>query len=419
LNSGNSRNKGKYMKALRVTLALALACVGIVLLLAMDTGNVWVFGDLRYKNAPQGGNGGSIIRNGAMRICQRQTTDGVLLNGTLTTTTGYTITGYGIDGWQNLHSAGYVLIADTVRRYNFATDGSTDTPRLDGYAAPTHYALISNGPTRATQLDTEYQAFGQTIESSEIAPYAGQNVTLSFWAKASQATPVYSVALCNKAYNRSWVAPVTLTQNTWVKITEIITLDSQGYGAGDNGIGAYLYFGLSSGANYATSSTRQSIAGYKFATTGQSQFCSGANTIAITCVKLEPGNYATPYVPATYQAVLARNTRRFYAIDTSNTNPCVGTGFCASTTIARIFVPLPDMASIPTLIYPSASMSGINVKDASNTDKAVSALALTAGLSTTNMAFLSATTSGIVGGNATFLYITTASGNYIWFSSEL
>ena len=146
---------------------------------------------------------------------------------------------------------------------------------------------------------------------------AGQSATLSFWVKASTAgTYCAAFTYFGGTATYYYVAPYTVTANTWTQVS--LTIPSAPGGAGDFS-GAmntqYLYvqlvtLGSSGNTTYATANTWSSTAAYK--TSGSINLASTSSaTIQFTGVQLEKGSTATSFDYRPYGTELAL-CQRYY-----------------------------------------------------------------------------------------------------------
>jgi hypothetical protein len=170
--------------------------------------------------------------------------------------------------------------------------------------------------------------FGQRIE--DVRTFAGQTVTLSYWAKAQSAQTLYFVrGVQYFGTGGSTVVETTVSTNpslttSWQRFTHTITLPS--ISGKTIGAGNYL-----------------SIEWY-----GDTP----SNYIDIWGVQLEAGSTATSFQTATgtLQGELAA-CQRYYWRSSGGTYAGIGSGMATTTTTAKISIPLPvAMRVVPTAI---------------------------------------------------------------------
>lgn len=220
---------------------------------------------------------------------------------------------------------GYNLTT-TISRQSF-TANQTDVP---GY--PTYYCRVA---TSATVAVGQYWAFQQRVESPQnLAGY--EQVTLSFWARASSGTVAANTFSYGGSSGRTNNPSLT---TTWQKLTHTWTLSgpSSGY------VEIYLMY-LAAGTT--------------------------ATSVDIALVQLEVGTAATPFERRQYGQELAL-CQRYYAKFISNGTAYVGIGcgVSESTTSASIIVKYP----VAMRASPTASQSTTGLYDGSSV-KAVTAL---------------------------------------------
>jgi len=182
-----------------------------------------------------------------------------------------------------------------------------------------------------------------------VRSFAGQTVTLSFWAKAD-APKFLSVEL--EQYFGATGTPSTSVPGigatkiaittTWTRYTVTIAVPSiAGKILGTSGtdvVNVLLWLDAGSSHNARTASLGQQ-----------------SGTFDIWGVQLEPGAVATPFEVKPIGDILARCHRYFRRI-TGDTYVTIGTGFqSASATLAKCWVPL----STPMRVLPTVGFSGV------------------------------------------------------------
>jgi hypothetical protein len=309
--------------------------------------------------------GGVMIRNGNMAINQRGndlTAAGLVGMGLDSNRSLYTYGNSGAyggytasashiaDGWK-IYSGNTTTMSDTAAWYSFSTDGSTDTPRLDGYVQATNYLQITNAKA-ITSLGTDSQMILlQRIESADILPYATQNATVSAWVWCD--TPIdLNLSVINAKNTRSFPFSQAVAASTWTRVTKIVPLeDATNYGNGtSSAYGASLMISLAAGsAKIGTAATWNAGA---YIGSVENNFCYAAGQkFRITNVKMEPGSVATPFVPRPYSEELARSTRFFERIYADEASCSFGFGATsATTTIAQCHLTYSPKRAAPTSI---------------------------------------------------------------------
>ena len=307
---------------------------------------------------------------------------GVWQRGTSFTPTGATT--YTVDrGACYFNGTGSV----TVSRQSF-TPG---TAPVTGYEYLYFYRYAQ---TTAGTGQTYGAVYYQPIEG--VNTFAGQTVTVSFWAKAdsSRSYPVYldqNFGSGGSAVVSTTVGTAALT-TSWQRFTFTVALPSiTGKTIGTN---SALNFYINISANNAV------------------------QTFDLFGVQLEAGSVATAFQTATgtLQGELALCQRYFYATTGLSSNPISQASYY-STTAAYCLVPLPvTMRTTPSATFQAATNYTIY---ANSTNKVGSAIALDSPVSTT-IATVVLTTAAATAGFAGWLASASGSANgYIQLSAEL
>ena len=326
--------------------------------------------------------GKNAVINGGMDIWQRGTSVALAASSPYTSN-------YNADRWQVGTLA--ALEATTISRQ--ATADTTNLPNIQ-YAARVQR---NSGQTGVAAI-----YFGQSLETVNSIPYAGKQVTISYYARAGanfSATanvfnstittgtgtdqnlfPGYTGSVLNTSYD-------TLT-STWQRFTHTITLAST-----TSEIGVYF--------NYTPTGT------------------AGANDyFEITGVQLELGSTATTFSRAggSIGGELALCQRYYYRNTASSVYMTFGTGQAYSTTAAYINVQTP----VPMRIAPSTTIEASTL-----------ACTLSAGTFTpitlvmnypgTTNSLMTATAGGSVftAGNGTIMTAANSTSAYLGLSAEL
>ena len=297
----------------------------------------------------------------------------------------------------SLSSAGRVYTADRFNvQSNFSAGTSTFTQQtftagtapVAGYEG-SFFGRLTAGSTAS------YFDIGQKIEN--VRTFAGQPVTISFWAKASASTPMSILLQQNFGSGGSTSvdssSAITVT-TSWVRYTYSTTLAAitgKTIGTGSH-IGFYL---LTTGA------------------------VTGSQTFDIWGVQLEYGSKATPFQTASGgspQAELAM-CQRYYIRYTGNAaaqNP-IGTGFALASTIAQAVITLPVTQRVTASISYSAA-ADITFTWSAGTSSTSS---LNPDLGSPQSLLLRINTSGLTVGQGGYYRIETGTAKYLDFSAEL
>jgi hypothetical protein len=226
-----------------------------------------------------------------------------------------------------------------------ATDGtSTFTAQtftagsapVSGYEGTNYVDIASTGQT----LTSARTGFQQWIES--VRTFAGQTVTVSFWAKATSGTPAIA-AYFDQNYG---TGGSTATQTAGQKVTlstswarysltySIPSISGKTIGTSDK-LG--LFFLTSAGSNFNTESNSLGIQ---------------TTTISLWGVQVEAGSIATPFQTATgtIQGELAACQRYYYKLTTGAQFASLGLGAMLSTSQMEMVVPFgTEMRTAPSL----------------------------------------------------------------------
>ena len=241
-------------------------------------------------------------------------------------------------------------------------------------------SLIATVTTADASLGaTQQYVVGQAVEGFNVADLGwgaagAQSITLSFWVRSSL-TGTFGGSVVNSGFNRSYPFTFTITAaNTFEYKTVTIAGDTSGTWVTNNGVGLRLLFSLGAGSTYVGTAGAWD-GSYKAGATGQTQVI-GTNgaTFYITGVQLEAGTVATPFERRPYGTELALCQRYFYKIDANGSTLSFASGWFASTTSARVSIPIPTtLRATPTLTATLTDAirgaAGSFTPSASNVDK--------------------------------------------------
>lgn len=240
------------------------------------------------------------IINGAFDINQRGFSSG-------------TATSYGFDRWvNNTDGVGATFTAQTF---------TAGTAPVSGYEGQNFLQVATTGQTASGT----YTIFTNRIEN--VRTFAGQTVTVSFWAKAASGTPKIAVELeqffgsgGSSAVDTAGGA-ITIS-SSWARYSATIAVPS--ISGKTIGTGSYLELNLWTSAGSTYSASRASSIGIQTA------------TIAIWGVQLEAGSVATPFRrnASSFQGELAACQRYAQLLGAS------GVGMWYSSTTCQITWPL-------------------------------------------------------------------------------
>jgi hypothetical protein len=304
---------------------------------------------------------------------------------------------YGFDRWFIGFSGGTV----TYSAQTF-TLGSAPVAGYEG----TNFARVV---TASQSAAGDFAYLQQRMEN--VKTFAGQTVTVSFWAKAATGTPSVGVVL-EQQFGTGGSSTVVTSGGTtaittsWARYSKTISVPSLSGKTIGTGTVA-LNLGLMTSVGTTISAAGYPAVGIQNA------------TIDFWGIQLEAGNVATPFTTATgtIQGELAACQRYYYRTSpTASGSPVTTNGGIITTTIAQVYVPLP----VTMRANPSAmEYSAINWYNyGNNTEYNTGTFALTA--ATPNLASVRYThgtaifTAGQVGA-----FTTAGSSSYLGFTAEL
>jgi hypothetical protein len=310
--------------------------------------------------------------------------------------TSFTGNEYGADRWFSGRSG----TTCTMSRQAF-TLGQTDVP-----GEPTYFCRMAATSVAGAG---NYSILLQSIEG--VRTFAGQQVTISFWAKAdaskniaidfqqnfgtggSPSTAVNGIGTVKKALTTSWQ-----------KITHTVTIPSiTGKTLGTNGndsVTMYIWFDAGSDFNSRTDSLGQQ-----------------SGTFDIAQVQVEAGPVATPFERRPIGTELSLCQRYYYKVEGSTTTRLgVGHNYLTTGAVCTTFFPVPLRAE-PTTLEQSGTAShyDINHANSATTCSVVPAFTAASKYMATTIFTVS---SGLTIGQGSNCRIANASGYLAW-SAEL
>ena len=268
-----------------------------------------------------------------------------------------------------------------------------------GYEFLNYVRVITTGQT----LTSASTIWRQLIE--DVRTFAGQTVTVSFWAKANTGTPKIAVG-GTQSFGSGGSTAVRLTpaqvtlSTSWAGYSTTIAVPSVSGKTIGSGSLLQMEFWLSAGSDF---NTRTGSLGIQ------------SNTFEMAGFQIEYGSKATPFQTATgtIQGELAACQRYLPAITTTAAQE-IGSGMCLSTTQPFVFIPFQVPARVaPTGITATASNFLARQSNGASTP-AFSAISFNSA-SPIGCAVLG-TTSSLTQGNATTLQI---NGTILFTGCEL
>jgi hypothetical protein len=300
---------------------------------------------------------------------------------------------FGFDRWLMQASSGCTYSAQTF---------TAGTAPVAGYEGTNFARLLTTGQSATTT----YSLLIQRIEN--VRTFAGQTVTVSFWAKANSGTPKIAVELQQNfgsggSSNVNTYAGQTTLSTSWARYS--VTIANPSISGKTIGASNFLALQLwtSAGSDY---NSRTGSLGIQ------------SNTFDIWGVQVEAGSVATAFQTATgtIQGELAACQRYYWRSSTTNLYGSFATGLGQSATVGDFMVPL----SVPMRVVPtSVDFSTLQVNTGANA-YAVSALVINTNMATTTTGAV--TTTNATGLNAGQFYLLRGANSasaYVGFSAEL
>ena len=280
---------------------------------------------------------------------------------------------------------------------------TTGAAPVAGYESTNYLQIATSGQAASNDFAT----VSQRIEN--VQTFAGQKVTLSFWAKTASGTSTVAPSLeqyfgtGGSSNTQTPMGNITVT-TSWARYTTTVTLPSltgKTIGANNNALNMFLFTSAGSGLSvYVTTPFIQNA------------------TISFWGVQLEAGSVATPFTTATgtVQGELAACQRYFVRFNpTFISDAPFGTGIFKTTTAAAHIMNLPvTMRSAPSTTFSAANTFYCWGGAGSGSPSAV-----TGGGNTTNIIELSATRSSTTAGFASYIQALGAAAAYVDASAEL
>ena len=236
-------------------------------------------------------NGGSglshrnIFINGAMTVAQR---------GVSSTTNGY--------GSVDRFYVGYNAVQEAPTQAQADISAGT-TPYTLGFRKS---LKITNGNQTSGAGAGEYIFINMPQEAQNLAT-SGWNykssssfITLSFWIKSSVAQNFFFQFDVRDGTRQNYTMETgSLTADTWTKITKVIPGNSNLTIDNDNGVGAYVTFGVFWGTNYTASMSLETWGAAndsaKTPVNPTNWYNTNDATLEITGIQLEVGDTATSF----------------------------------------------------------------------------------------------------------------------------
>jgi hypothetical protein len=303
-----------------------------------DTGRQFVYYDSYWvESSPSvaGPTGPTIfpnaIINGAFEINQRGATGA---------SPAANVPGYVFDRWFLISSEGN----GTTSSQNF-TPGNA----IPGYES-SNFVRLS---TPITAKSTASESIIQRVEN--VRTFAGQNVTISFWAKSGSGTPSISIEL-NQNFGTggspssevNTYVNKTAISTSWTRYTATITVPSiLGKTVGTTANTSYLELRIWCSAGSDFNARTNSLGNQN-------------NTFDIWGVQLEPGTVATPFrrnAPSV-QGELAACQRYYWRAQAAAASDRWGNGYTEATSSGQAWIPFPVEMRIPPTALEQSGTAG-------------------------------------------------------------
>jgi hypothetical protein len=210
-----------------------------------------------------------------------------------------------------------------------------------GYEGSNFHRIVTTGQTSSTV----FSALVQHIES--VRTFAGQTVTVSFWAKANSGTPNIGLLLI-QAFGSGGSSNVTTTatkqaiSTSWARYSFTINVPSiSGKTIGSPDGSLSMFIGVSTGSDVTALFDNLGIQ---------------TNTFDIWGVQVEAGSVATAFQTATgtIQGELAA-CQRYYQIVASGDQKVIGTGSAYTASQCDINIFFAEMRIAPSLVATSGT----------------------------------------------------------------
>ena len=297
------------------------------------------------------------IINGAMVIDQRY--GGALISNPASNS-------YGLDRWcTNLSDSSYYTIQQNA--------GSVTPP--PGFTK--YYGVTSTGVNGVGTYTIRQLIEGNNIADFDFGKSTAKTITVSFWVRSSL-TGLFSAALKNGNYDRSYVFTYTISQaNTWQYVTATIPGDTTGTWATDNTLGMTLWITMGTSVGTIAPSNNAWISGdYRGASGTTNVMGTNGATFYLTGVQLEIGSSATTFEYRDYGRELIM-CQRYYVNALSGSGvgrgEMVGMAYDSANLMIGIALPV-TLRTTPTIVavtgtnYWRAQLNGSSI----NTSSAIS-----------------------------------------------
>ena len=295
----------------------------------------------------------------------------------------------------NPSAIGFFMFADRFRSYTYAASATTASQQA--FSPGTAPVAGYEGTYFGRVVSTNTSAYFSYNGVENVRNFAGQTVTLSYWAKSASGQTLTEVQVSqyfgstgSAAVNTNLTAPTITT--SWARYTHTFTMPSIS-GKTISGGNDAVFINIKGAIN---------------------------NALDMWGFQLEAGSTATDFQTASgsIQGELALCQRYLPAVNYGNSVAEIGNGFCISTTQGFI--------QIPFAVQPRVAPTGATFSSASHFQirQATGATQVPTGIAFNNASLimgsiLTSGNSGLVAGNGTSCQINSSSGQILFTGCEL
>ena len=302
---------------------------------------------------------------------------------------------FGFDRWKLSAGGGTV----TMSSQNF----TAGTAPVSGYEGKTFLRMVTSGQSGTSN----YAYVSQRIE--DVRTFAGQTVTISFWAKASTGTPKIGVSVeqvvgtGGTGGSTTAVGDITIS-SSWARYTKTVAIPSLSGATVGTGSNLIWEIWTSAGTTFSPAYTGIGIQNV---------------TIDMWGFQVEAGSTATAFQTATgtIQGELAACQRYYYRLANAGTSGGYGIGYAyATTSVANQLRNPVTMRITPTVLeYATVELTIVGVANYT-----ITGLAIDAGTSGPDYVTLLATgASGLTTYRPYSLKNASSASGYIGLGAEL
>ena len=245
--------------------------------------------------------------------------------------------------------SGATPLADRFRNYTNTVTGvidvnrSTDVPSLSN----SQYSLkIDVTTAQSSYTASEMSLFEQNLEGTFIRELYGKSIVVSFWVK-SNVTGIFSVAMRNNAFNRSYIKEYTINvADTWEPKFVVIPHELVGTWELGTTIGMLVCFGLCGGTNWQQAANQWNNVDATLSPNQTNFYSSTSNYINFSDIMIHEGRgladgfYSMTGNPESELAVCQRYYEKTYDLSTfagaATYTGAIGTSITGLSSFARV-----------------------------------------------------------------------------------